>query len=400
MRILQLTPRIAWPPTDGGRVAMWQITRALHEAGASVDVLSLNPRRRASEVTAARDAFAPVKLQAVDIDTSRYGAAMLRSVRRDIPALVARFYSRAFEAVLRERLRPDRYDVVQIESPFLLPYLAAIREESSAVVSLRSLNVEFRIWERLANGASGLRRLAFQDIARSLRRFEIAQLNAVDALIPITGIDADDYRTLGCTRPIHVLPAAVEARSAARTATTVRRIGFIGSLDYRPNQEAVQWIVSELAPRLDEFEIHLAGSRAPQWLRDRMASSRIVFRGEVPDANAFLDELDVVVVPIFSGGGMRIKILDAMACGRVVVSTTIGAEGIDAKNGCDLLLADRADDFVAAIRSLAADRKRLVEIGESARRFVSRHHAPLPLAGDLLRFYEQLSQRRAVERGL
>jgi len=380
MRILQLTPRVASPPTDGGRVVMLQVAQSLRRLGADVEVLSLNPRKQHVENT-----------DAINIDTSRHFAALLRSFTIGAPQLVARFYSPEFDAILSKRARD--FDVVQLESPFMLPYVRSIREHSRAKIVLRSLNVEFRIWERLAaNEPNILRRIALQAIARSLRNYEIAQLNACDAIVPITEADADDFRALGCTRPIFVLPGGVELDDIRITRGTPNTAGFLGSLDYRPNQEAALWLAEQL--RLPSAQLHIAGSRAPEWLRARLRG--VNFHGEVDDANAFIRDMRVMLAPIFSGGGMRIKILAAMAAGKPVVSTTIGAEGIDVIDGVNIVMADDAASFANAIDSLMRDDARAFAIGDAARELVATRYSVDALTRGLLAFYEELTQRRDV----
>jgi glycosyltransferase involved in cell wall biosynthesis len=399
MRILQLTPRVAWPPTDGGRVVMLQIARALRHLGADVEVLSLNPLRQHVDEAAAREALTPVPFAAIDIDTSAHLPALLRSFPLRVPQLVARFYSPRFEAILRERLRERDFDVVQVESPFLLPYVRAIRESSRAAVVLRSLNVEHRIWERLAaHETNALKRLALHAVARSLRRYEVSQLNVCDALVPITEADARDFRVLGCTRPMYVLPGGVEVDDRAIDRTQEHNAaGFLGSLDYRPNQEAALWLAEELRPRLAaQATLHLAGSRAPEWLQARLAVPGVVFHGEVPDAAAFLRGMRVMLAPILSGGGMRIKILEAMGEGKAVVSTAIGAEGIDSTHGRNILIADDPLTFASAVESLLNDATRAHAIGEAARTLVATRYSTSVLARGLLAFYEELAQRGGV----
>jgi len=465
MRVLQLTPRVAWPPTDGGRVVMLQVARALQRLGADVEVLSLNPRKQAVDVDAARQALAPLPFDAIDIDTSAHVSALFRSFVLRVPLLVARFFSRRFDAEIRARLgdrvfdRDRVFDVVQIESPFLLPYVRAIRESSGAAVVLRSLNVEFRIWERLAaREANVVRRAALRAVARSLRRYEIAQLNACDAVVPITEADAGDFRALGCTRPMYVLPGGVEispsgvlpsadsgypaaatqvsvldvprhperggwtgvsegsqvtqfeilrshppgrlaqddggplAPSAGEDARAPLAVGFLGSLDYRPNQEAAIWIAEELRPRMPAaIELHVAGARAPEWLRARIEGSGVLFAGEVADAAAFVQAMDVMIAPIHSGGGMRIKILEAMAAGKAVVTTTIGAEGIDVAHGVNVVIADDVDPFAAGIESLLRDPSRARAIGDAARALVAARYSTDALTRGLLAFYETLA---------
>jgi glycosyltransferase involved in cell wall biosynthesis len=420
MRILQLTPRLSYPPSDGGRVVMLQIATAMQRLGADVRILSLNPKKQHADLEMARQALAPIPIDAIDIDTDDLPASVVRSFMRiGTPALVARFYSPQFRRELRALLETSDVDVVQIESPFLLPYVPAIRAVSRAVIVLRSLNVEFRIWEQIAGREkNAMRRATLRFIARSLRRYEIRHLNTCDAVVPITEEDARDFRALGCTRPMHVLPGGVDVeeddgcsefsrrrgrRRASRrdggvppalasisTGNAAARIGFLGSLDYRPNQDAAIWIAEELGPRVGT-EVHIAGSNAPQWLRERLEASGVTFDGEVPDAKAFIRSMRVMIAPIFSGGGMRIKILEAMALGKPVVATTIGAAGIGARHGEDILLADVPDAFAVAVSDLLGDPEKACAIGDAGRRLVASRFSTEALARGLLAFYKELT---------
>jgi glycosyltransferase involved in cell wall biosynthesis len=407
MRVLQLTPRLPYPPSDGGRVVMMQIAVAMQRLGADVHILSLNPRKQHAGLEAARKALAPTPVDAIDIDTSAYLASALRSLRIGTPQLVARFYSPRFARRLRDLLRDHDADIVQIESLFLLPYVPAVRAISRAVIVLRSLNVEFRIWEQMAAQERNFaRRAALRTIARSLRQYEVRHLNACDAIVPITEDDARDFRALGCTRPIHVLPGGIDANLlACHSERAVRRVGeespshgagFLGSLDYRPNQQAALWIAEQLQPRLD-VQIHIAGSNAPKWLSERLTASRVRFAGEVPDATSFIRSMQVMIAPLLSGGGMRIKILEAMAGGRPVVATTIGAAGLDVHHGENILLADDAEAFARCISELLRDPSRAQRIGSAGHRLVASRYATDVLARGLLAFYEELRQRRGQD---
>ncbi|MEO8383156.1 MAG: glycosyltransferase family 4 protein [Acidobacteriota bacterium] len=401
MRILQLTPRLPWPAIDGGRVVMLQVARALQRLGAQVHVLSLNPRKQHADLADARAALAPVTVDAVDVDTSALAA--LRAVRIGVPPLVARFFTPRFARPLRELLQSTTFDLVQVESPFLLPYVPVIRACTTAPVVLRSLNVEFRIWEQLAaHETNPLRRTALQAIAGSLRRYEIAHLDTCDALVPITEEDAREFRALGCSRPMHVLPGGVEVREPF-TGETGEVAGFLGSLDYRPNQEAALWIAEELRPRLlalmPRAELRLGGSNAPKWLRARLAAAGLPLTEAIDDASAFLQPMRAVIAPLLSGGGMRIKILEAMALGKPVVATTLAAAGIAVHHGEQILLADDPDSFARELAGLLREPSRARGIGEAGRRLVMASYGSDALARELLAFYEELTQRRGVRLG-
>lgn len=381
MRILLLTPRLPWPPVDGGRIAMSRMAEGLARARADIEILSLNPRKHRAL------APAPITLQAIDIDTR------IPSFSMRIPFIVGRFVSSEFRNALRTTLRRFKPDFVQIESSFLLPYVDIVRDESDARVILRPQNVEFRIWEGLARiERNPLRRLALRRIASSVRKYEVRHLDTTDALVPISEDDAEDFRRLGCTRPMHVVPCGVIVPESTSEAPIPNSAGFIGSLDFRPNQEAVEWIAGELWPRViervPEARLSIAGRSAPERLRRRM--NGIDFRGTVDDATAFMNSMSVMIAPLFAGGGMRIKVLEAMALAKPIVATTLGAGGLDVEHGRDILIADDAPAFADAVALLLRDPKMAARIGNAARETVRSRYDNDALARGLLSFYESL----------
>jgi glycosyltransferase involved in cell wall biosynthesis len=386
MRILLLTPRLPWPPLDGGRVAMSRLAVSLARGGANVEILSLNPRKHRGV------ASGPVPIRAIDIDTSRVVEPAMRAIFSETPYIVARFVSRAFREALIETLRRFQPDVVQVESPFLLPYVATIRAHSNAKVVLRSLNVEFRIWESLVRvEARDLRRLALRRVAASLRAYEAAQMKRLDAIVPISDADAADFRNLGASPPMHVVPCGVMPSDVVSESPPTSAVGFIGSLDYIPNQDAVRWILDELWPRVLErapaAHLSIAGSSPPEWLRRHARDRGVELLADVADAEAFMRGVSVMIAPVFAGGGMRIKVLEAMALGKPVVATTLGAGGIDSKN---VFIADDAESFAEIVARLLREPDEAARFGAAARANVTERYDNDMLARGLLRFYESL----------
>jgi polysaccharide biosynthesis protein PslH len=363
MRILVLTPKLPWPLIDGGRLATARLAESLARCGAEVEVLSLNPRKHRGR------AAGPLPIEAVDIDTSRVVGPALRALTSDVPYIVARFVSREFREAVRAAQRRFKPDVVQIESPFLLPYASEVH---GAKIVLRSPNVEFRIWERLGR----------RWIASSLKRYELRAMEQVDAIVPISERDAADFRHLGVTKPMYVVPCGVTPCPPSPAPCPLPTVGFIGALDYRPNQDAVRWIRAELWPRvlarMPEARLSIAGSSPPSWMRDVES---------VADAAEFIGTKAVMIAPLFAGGGMRIKVLEAMSLGKAVVATTIGAEGIDVD---DLVIADNADAFADAVVRLLRDPAEAARLGAAARAAVAKRYDSDTLARGLIGFYETL----------
>lgn len=369
---------------------MSRLAESLAASGAEVEILSLNPRKHH-----ARADGLPLPLRAVDLDTSRRMGPALRSVLRAVPYVVARFDSRELHKALDAELRAFRPDVVQVESPFLLQYVEDVRAVSQARVALRSLNVEFRIWEGLVREEpNAVRRLALGHVASSLRKYEVRHLNTPDAVIPISAVDADDFRRLGCTRPMHVVPCAVRLPDVLVEELEPLSVGFIGSLDYRPNQHAVEWILDELWPlvtsRVPNARLTIAGSSPPEWLLRRALAASIEILPNVDDANAFTRRMAILIAPLFAGGGMRIKVLEAMALGKAVVATPLGAGGIDVDDGQDILIANDPSTFADSVVRLLEDPAAARRLGAAARANTAARYDSDALARGLLEFYELL----------
>jgi glycosyltransferase involved in cell wall biosynthesis len=377
MRILQLCPKVPWPSEDGGRVAMRVLALSLRRAGAEVRTLSLNPGKHRVDPSTLPDEARSLRLEAIDVDTSVTAAGALRSLLRGTSYNVDRFHSRPFEQRLREIVREEPPDVVLLESLFMHPYVPALRAATRAALVLRSVNVEHEIWEGLVRGEGhGARRLYLRHLSRRLREFEVASLNDVDAIVPVTPEDAESYRNLGATVPIHVAPVGIEAghypdRSGHGAPLT---LAFLGSLDWRPNLEAVTWFLESVWPlvrrSVPEARFHVGGSNPPANLAGRLQADGVRFLGHVPDARDFLASGAAMVVPLLSGGGMRVKILETMALGVPVVSTRLGASGIGARDGTETLLADGPEDLADACVSLLLDRERAVSIGRAGRKWI------------------------------
>ncbi|MHB8798305.1 MAG: glycosyltransferase family 4 protein [Thermoanaerobaculia bacterium] len=400
MKVLQLSPKVPWPPEDGGRVASRVLALSLLRAGAEVRLLSLNPVKHRVETAALPDEARAVRLETIDHDTSLSVAGFLGSLLRGTSYNVDRFRSAAFERRVAAVIREEPPDVVLLESLYLLPCLPALRRATRAPVVLRSYNIEHEIWDRLVPGERNpVRRLLLAHLARRLRAFEVAARNAPDAIVPVTAEDAESYRRLGTTVPIHVAPVGLE------TALVPDRSGegeqgtlvFLGALDWRPNLEGVRWFLERVWPSIrktvPEAKLVIGGSNPPAGLERTFSGEGVRCVGRVPDAQAFFASGAGMVVPLLSGGGMRVKILEAMALGVPVVSTRLGATGIEARDGVGIRLADEPGSMAAACIELLSDPTGAAVLGRAGRRSVLARFDADVIARELLEFLHGLARR-------
>ena len=398
MRILQLCPKVPWPPDDGGRVAMRTLALSLLRAGASVRTLCLNPAKHRVDPATLPEEAAALRLETVDVDTSLTVSGALKSLLAGTSYNVERFRSSELERRLCRILREEPPDLVLLESLYTVPCVPAVRRASRVPVVLRSLNVEHEIWQRLARGERRpAHRLYLGHLARRLRAWEVGTVNDVDAIVPVTGEDAATYRELGARVPLHVAPVGIEAaafpdRSGLGDPGTLL---FLGALDWRPNLEATRWFLESVWPlvraRVPGALFHVGGSNPPGDLAGRLRSEGVRFLGRVPDAREFLGSGAAMVVPLLSGGGIRVKILEAMALGVPVISTRLGASGIAARDGEEILLADDPEGLASSCASLLTDRSRAVAVGRAGRARVHSSFDAPAIAVNLLGFLAALT---------
>lgn len=167
----------------------------------------------------------------------------------------------------------------------------------------------------------------------------------------------------------------------------------LGSMDWLPNEEGVRWLLSAVWPRVlrkrPDARLDLAGIKMPD---DLMALDMpgLQVKGRVKDALKYIGQRQVMLVPLFSAGGMRVKIVEGMAMGKAVVATPIGAEGIEVTDGRDILLARNATEFVDHIVALHDAPQRIEEIGAQARNLVADHYSDARIVGELIAFYQRL----------
>ncbi|HEX5002813.1 MAG TPA: glycosyltransferase family 4 protein, partial [Bacteroidia bacterium] len=239
-------------------------------------------------------------------------------------------------------------------------------------VFLRTHNVEYEIWKRLAGSADNLLKKWYLNfLSKRLYHYEKELLNKFDGLLCITALDADRFKEMGCTIPVQIAPVSIDIDSYPYD-TGVLRDGsafHLGSMDWLPNIEGVDWFIQNVYPLIkNKFPstITLAGKAMPERLL-KLNSARLNIIGKVDDARGFMADKSIMLVPLLSGGGMRVKIVEGMAMGKAIVSTAIGAEGIEYVDGESVIIADNPEQFAEALIHIASNPDRCMEIGAKAR---------------------------------
>lgn len=399
MKILQLCKKFPYPLKDGESIAVTGLSKALHEEGCDLTLLTMNTAKHYFNGKDIPDALRHYRaIYAVDVDNRIKIKDAFFNLFSKESYHISRFVSQAFATRLAEHLRKEEFEIIQLETPYLAPYIPLIRRYSDAPIAMRAHNIEHEIWERITeNHRSFFRRKYLQHLTRKLKRFEVQQLQNYDLMIPISRRDQEAFRRLGFTGASVVAPIGLDLPEYHPDYSSFQRelsLSFIGSLDWMPNQEGLRWFLNKvwlkMQSQFPQLKLHVAGRNSPDWLL-RTKMPNLIVHGEVDDAKKFISEHSIMVVPLLSGSGMRAKILEAMALGKVVLTTSIGLEGIEAQPGKQVLVADHKKDFIAKVSHCYQLGYQLEAIGRNGREFVEKQYDARNVARQLLKIYSSLT---------
>lgn len=407
MKILQVCKKFPYPWKDGESVVVTHLARALDELGCAVTLLTMNTTKHFFPVEQLPPHFDHYKaIHAVPVDNGISLWGGVYNLFEGSSYHAVRFQDASFRRKLIALLQTDDFDVVQLETPFLAPYIPDIRRHSDALVVMRSHNVEHEIWERYASNQFWPLRWYLREQARRLKDFELAHLPHYDLLVTITMRDLEQFRAMGYAGPAFVTPVGLDIRDYVADVRSFREKPlsscFIGSLDWLPNREGLDWFLSRVWPLVRRLQpraqLYVAGRNMPARIR-RLQMEGVVVAGEVPSAVEFINRHSIMVAPLFSGSGMRVKILEGMALGKAVITTSLGIEGIDARAGEEVVLADDAETFAQALLDLIEQPERALSMGQRAQRLVHARYDNLKVASALVQtFKERLARLHALEK--
>lgn len=401
MKILALAPRPLWPPHDGGTVATVRCLRGLAEAGADVTLLSMrtekHPFTDAPDIEGHYHYLADYR--EIHVNTRINPLFMILNLLfSDKPYDLVRFRSQTFIQALRSLLRDTRFDIIHCEGLALALYLDEIKKHTGAPVVLRAHNLEHRIREMMAaSEKSPLRKAYLYNLSRRLKKLEKKAALGFDAVVPISEPDNMWFSSVIPDSPVFLsVSGADDAEYIPEPETNNLRVGFIGSLNWQPNAEGIKWFIESVWPcvlkKIPGATLHIAGRGLSRNETILPVGHNIFNEGEPEDARNFMASNHVLISPIFTGSGIRIKIIDAMSTGRPVVATSVAASGLKAEHGRELALADDADAFCEALVRYLRNPELRYSSGKAAVELVRTEYDNRALTARLFEFYNDLTR--------
>ena len=385
VKILILTPQLPYPPQQGTSLRNFHIIRGLAERH-EMTLLSFLEENQ----TTKPQAIAPLRALCQQIETVAVPGRSLAErlwqlVSSRLPDMAHRLYSPVFAVALRRLLAENQFDVVQVEGIELARYMDLIRIVSKTRLVFDNHNAETELQRRnfLTDLGQPRRWLAaaysWVQVGR-LRRFERWACATADAVVAVSEADRDHLQSLlpNPQSPISVIPNCIDTQAYQQPVTPLSfDLVFGGKMDYRPNVDAVLWFADEVWPlicqRRPSTTWVIVGQKPHERLHRLRGLPGVTITGWVESIRPYLVGAQVVVMPFRVGSGTRLKLIEAMAAGRAIVSTPIGAEGFPVRHGDHLLLAETAEEIAAAVLQLLDHPEKQRRLGQIAQQFARQY---------------------------
>lgn len=394
MKILFLSPTVPFPLTDGGRIRVFNLLKQIAEKS-DVTLLALE--------TQPTDAEGVAELQQLGVQVHLVPNAptlprvsfstLVNAFLKQQPITVARYDLPAYRRKFRELIASENFDLVHYE----MFHTAQFRTETDLPSVLSQQNVDSAIWRRLCGEtANPFYKFAYWTQQLAFQRYERMLSPKFDAVTCTSDIDASVFQRHCKEDTIEIIPNGVDVTHYQPdfTSEAPAHLIYIGSMDWYPNEDAVAFFADEVLPsiqdKVPDVQFSIVGGNPSARVQKLAERTGVVVTGRVPEIKPYFAEATVFVVPLRIGSGTRLKILEALAMGKAIVSTSVGAEGLDLKDGEEIFIADEPAIFADAVTRLLTDASLRRRIGENGRFRVEQDYDWRSIGEKLHTLYESL----------
>ena len=404
MKIFFICNKSPYPHREGGPIAMNRLIEGVLNKGHEVKVLAINSFKynvKPDEVPDRYREKTGLELHYLDLAINPFDA--FTNLFSSKSYHVKRFISKRFEEHILKILNENEFDIIQFETLYIAPYIEAIRSVTKAPIILRAHNIEHEIWERIHDTTRNpFKKWYLSHLTKTLKNYEIEALPKFDGIAAITATDAKELAKYSNYTQVTDIPFGIypeQYQVSDPDEWEFPSLFHIGSMNWMPNEEGIRWFINEVWPMVQEkhpgVKLYLAGRQMPGWLK-KLNVKNIEVLGEVESATHFINSMGIMIVPLLSGSGIRIKIIEGMAAGKPIVSTTVAAEGIKCDSGKNIMLADSAVEFTNSISGLLKDKQKAVQMGVKARKLIEHEYNNDSIIEKLETFYKKIIEEERL----
>ena len=373
-KILILSHKPPYPKTDGGCIAIAQLLEVLLERNHELTFLCIETEKHPSKNTLKHQLL---NFKSVFVDTKINIVKAIINLFKKESYILSRFRSKHFNSELNSLLKSKKFDTIILESLFTSSYLNSIQQHSQAKIIYRSHNIEYLIWESQRDNSSNfLTKKYLRQQSRRLKKEEMKFWNEIKYIASISNSDSA-HITKYCSASIETLGIFIEDRHYGDIGENTDVDFFhLGAMDWLPNQEGICWLLKNVWPEFknqnSDAELHIAGKSMPNNLLKHIEPGYFN-HNEVVNALDFISKHTIMLVPLFSGSGLRVKIMEGMALGKCIISTKLAAEGIPYTDRKNILIADNKEEFISSMQFCYNNIEQVNNIGLEARKFAMEH---------------------------
>lgn len=398
MNILQVTPRIPAPPNDGGAVYIYNTTKHLHQLGHQIQIASLISNKHPQDI---KELSEFGKVYATEGGFSGYSIlAALKSFITFKPITISHRMdrSRMLESLNQVTTTPD---IILLEGLHTAEFLDDIREKFPGTpVVLRQSNVEYLLFKRNGQKSSSIFLKCFYLIQSQLmKHYEINALKKADAVTAITGFDKNIFTNHLPDLNCFISPAGADIPQSINLSDQRKDhlMLAISNWRWKPNYDGLVWFLNEVWPSLSikhpKLRFEIIGEGLTEDFQKQYKHPNIQFRGFVNDIDPIRASATFFIAPLFSGSGMKLKVVEGMAFGLPIVTTEIGAEGINIEDGTHYLQANSAGDFSDKISLLLEDKNLRDHLSNNAVQVVREEYSWKSITRNLTKFLNEVTRQ-------
>jgi len=380
MKILQISPQISYPYDSGGRLSIYGITKSLSEKGHEITFVTyVKEYPKQDQIDELNKICKPIFIKK---DTKNSLIGVFKNLFSSVTYNISKYYSKELKVFLEDFLTKNEIDIVHIDHLHMSWAVDVIKKIKNIPVVLREHNLEMKIMERFGNVESNFILKAFSKIQyKKFLKYEPQQCKKFDKCVMITKDDESALLSLSSDIRTSVIPAGVDNKILLLKSNKIipYSIYHIGSLEWEPNYNGLMYFISEIFPEIikkfPDTKLYIYSKGVEKLILNESIKRNIVLCGYVDDIWKEVIDKQIMVVPLKIGSGMRIKIIEMLAAGKLVVSTSIGKEGIEVENGKHILIADDSKSFVKIISDVFSNKIDLLKISHSAKAIIKEKYS-------------------------